>query len=154
MAGGGVPGGGGKKSVNAELNLVPFIDLLSTLICFLLVTAVWAQVEALSTNSSQVTSNSSDNPPPPKEKKVELNVSLLMDYVEMAEGDKVVKVAHIGGQPDYSRLTQILNDWKTKYPDRSDLVLFSDSQAPYEQLIKLMDTMITAKFEDVGVNTN
>ena len=34
-------GGGGKKSVNADLNLVPFIDLLSTLIVFLLITAAF-----------------------------------------------------------------------------------------------------------------
>jgi len=37
----------GKKSLDAELNLVPFIDLLSCLISFLIVTAVWTQIAAL-----------------------------------------------------------------------------------------------------------
>jgi biopolymer transport protein ExbD len=37
-------GGSGTKSVNAELNLVPFIDFLSVLISFLLVSAVWTQL--------------------------------------------------------------------------------------------------------------
>ncbi len=146
-------GGGGKRNVSAELNLVPFIDLLSTLICFLLVTAVWAQVEALTTNTSSVTSSSSETPPP-QEKKVELNVSLLMDHMEITEGTTTTKVPHVGNAPNYAKLTEILNGWKAKYPDRSDVILFSDSQAPYEQMIKLMDTMIGAKFEDVGVNTN
>jgi len=44
MAGGGAPvpeGGNGKKSVDAQLNMVPFIDLLSVLISFLLMTSVW-----------------------------------------------------------------------------------------------------------------
>lgn len=43
MAGGGAPvpeGGSGKKSVDFQLNMVPFIDLLSVLISFLLMTSV------------------------------------------------------------------------------------------------------------------
>lgn len=32
------------KSLDAEVNLVPFIDLLSMCICFLLMTAVWIEV--------------------------------------------------------------------------------------------------------------
>jgi biopolymer transport protein ExbD len=35
------------NKLNVELNLVPFIDLLSTLVLFLLVTAVWMQVAAI-----------------------------------------------------------------------------------------------------------
>lgn len=46
MAGSGTPtmARGGRKSVDFTLNLVPTIDLLSVLIAFLLITAVWAQV--------------------------------------------------------------------------------------------------------------
>jgi biopolymer transport protein TolR len=36
--------GGRRKSLDAELNLVPFIDLLSMCICFLLMTAVWMEI--------------------------------------------------------------------------------------------------------------
>lgn len=38
---------GAKKAVDAELNLVPFIDLLVCCICFLLITAVWTKVAQL-----------------------------------------------------------------------------------------------------------
>jgi biopolymer transport protein ExbD len=34
--------------MKADLNLVPFIDLLSVCITFLLLAAVWTQVQALS----------------------------------------------------------------------------------------------------------
>src|SRR5882762_11994465 len=37
-------GAGDKKSVNVELNIVPFIDLMSCLTAFLLVTAVWVNI--------------------------------------------------------------------------------------------------------------
>ena len=41
-------GKGRRRSVDAELNLIPFIDLLSTCILFLLMTAVWVQVSKMS----------------------------------------------------------------------------------------------------------
>src|SRR3569832_1663446 len=40
-------GKGGKKSVNADLNLVPYIDLLTCMVAFLLITAVWTQLARL-----------------------------------------------------------------------------------------------------------
>ena len=39
--------GGRRRSLDAEINLVPFIDLLSMCICFLLMTAVWLEIRAL-----------------------------------------------------------------------------------------------------------
>ena len=41
---GGVDTGGDEKSVDVHLNIVPFIDLLSCLTAFLLVTAVWSNL--------------------------------------------------------------------------------------------------------------
>lgn len=46
---------GRKKSLDADINLVPFIDLLSMCICFLLMTAVWIQVGSLQVKQSHGT---------------------------------------------------------------------------------------------------
>ncbi len=46
---------GGKRSLDAEINLVPFIDLLSMCICFLLMTAVWMEIGALQIKQSHGT---------------------------------------------------------------------------------------------------
>src|SRR6266436_9535854 len=43
---------GGKRQTDFELNLVPFIDLMSTCISFLLITAVWTQVSMIQIGSS------------------------------------------------------------------------------------------------------
>src|SRR5260370_22951149 len=45
-------GKGGKKALDVEFNLVPFIDLLSCCISFLLITAVWTQIAGLQVASS------------------------------------------------------------------------------------------------------
>ena len=44
-----VDGGAGdrKKPLSAELNLVPYIDLLTCMVAFLLITAVWTQLARL-----------------------------------------------------------------------------------------------------------
>src|SRR5436190_13351563 len=38
------PGSGDKKVLNVELNIIPFIDLMSCLTVFLLAAAVWLQI--------------------------------------------------------------------------------------------------------------
>lgn len=56
-------GGGGRgKSQNFDLNLVPFIDLLSVCITFLLATAVWTQIMSLQVD--QAISAPNQEPPP------------------------------------------------------------------------------------------
>lgn len=44
-----------KRELNSELNLTPFIDLLSTLVCFLLISAVWMQVASMDLKQSHGT---------------------------------------------------------------------------------------------------
>ncbi len=49
---------GVRKEINSELNLTPFIDLLSTMVCFLLITAVWVQIGSMEIKQSYGTSAS------------------------------------------------------------------------------------------------
>ena len=44
-----------KRELNTDLNLTPFIDLLSTLVCFLLISAVWLQVSSMDLKQSHGT---------------------------------------------------------------------------------------------------
>lgn len=46
---------GSKKDLNADLNLTPFIDLLSTCVCFLLITAVWIEIGSVEIKQSHGT---------------------------------------------------------------------------------------------------
>jgi biopolymer transport protein ExbD len=44
-------GGGGKRSVNSDINMIPFIDLLMVTIAFLLITAVWVSFSRINVNA-------------------------------------------------------------------------------------------------------
>ena len=63
-------GGGGN-----EPNLTPFIDLFSVLICFLLMTAAWLQLESMQTNIEKATTSSAPSSPPPENKPEEKRFS-------------------------------------------------------------------------------
>jgi biopolymer transport protein TolR len=43
-------GGQGSRSVDVDLNLVPFIDMMSCLVAFLLITAVWTNLAEIRVN--------------------------------------------------------------------------------------------------------
>src|SRR5512145_2743208 len=78
MAGGAMPeqGGGGKKkkkALDATINVIPAIDLLSCCIAFLLYTAVWTQISRL-----QVQQLGTGAPEPTVEQQKTLLVTLAM----------------------------------------------------------------------------
>lgn len=155
--GASMPGGG--KSANVELNLVPFIDMFSVLICFLLMTAAWNGLESINTGAppkSLDLRDDNDPPPPPKPEKpkVALTVTLYTDRIDVGEDNSTLSIRHTSGQPDFTRLAQTLADWKKRYPERKDLILATENRAPYKHLIQLMDTFIAGDFPEVGITLN
>jgi biopolymer transport protein ExbD len=81
MAGVDIGGGGGKrKSLDSEINMIPMIDLLMVTISFLLITAVWTQLARINADA-QV-----PGPPRPdvEQEKVEPEKQL---HVEMRADD-------------------------------------------------------------------
>ena len=87
MGGVDVGGGGGgkRKSVDSEINMIPMIDLLMVTISFLLITAVWTHMARINADA-QV-----PGPPRPdvEQEKIEPEKQL---HVEMRSEDKFVLV--------------------------------------------------------------
>ena len=69
---------GDKKSFNVELNIVPFIDLMSCLTAFLLVTAVWSEIARI---TIQPKGKSRSNEPPPDEIPAKISVLIQPDMI-------------------------------------------------------------------------
>jgi len=73
-------GSGGRRALNRELTLVPFIDFLLCVVAFLLVTAVWSQMARLNANAAV--------PGAPTAKDPEESPPQL--HVDMRRGDEFV----------------------------------------------------------------
>lgn len=144
-------GHGGKKSLDAELNLVPFIDLLSCCIAFLLITAVWTQIAGLQVASS-------GGPPDPQQKQENtIDVKLLLSdkgyALTMAGG--VVDIPKISkdGQQDFDRktLAEKLKTIKASLPDQGAITVQPEDAVAYEDLVNAVDTCMGEQIRNVTV---
>ncbi len=94
MAGIGGPsrGSGRRRSLDGEINLVPFIDLLSMCICFLLMTAIWIEVGSIQLHQLFGTEGMDNNHPV----EVEVRMNGKSDYrVQIEQQGKVISAMEI-----------------------------------------------------------
>src|SRR5690606_23766475 len=126
-------------------------------------TAVWNQIEALSTNVDSTTSSDSAaaNEDPNKRKET-LTVTVLKNRVEMSESVSVgartlsernYKIRNLGSQIDLQKVDRVLQSWRKKYPKKEDVIVNTDNQILYNKLIQIFDVLVGAGYPDVGINT-
>jgi biopolymer transport protein ExbD len=144
----------GRKK-NIELNLVPFIDLMSVLITFLLITAVWTQVSMIQIGSSLYgkRAESEPTPTPPPKSDIVLKVDVKEIGYVLTVGKQVISLPLISGQFDDAGLIAQLQRVKQLYPEKADAILTMADALPYEQLIKAMDNLLVSGFSGISVAT-
>lgn len=148
-------GGSSGRQRNIELNLVPFIDLMSVLITFLLITAVWTQVSMIQIGSSLYgkKSDTQPSPTPPPNADVVLKVDVKEIGYVLTVGKQVISLPMQNGQFDDAGLVAQLQRVKQLYPEKVDAVVTVADAMPYEQLIKAMDNLLTSGFSAISVAT-
>jgi len=145
-------GGGSGKNLNVELNVVPFIDLLSCLTAFLMVTAVWsnlAQINIKPKGIGRDTEKVIEEEPPPK---ASVLVTQNAIWVGLTIGDRR-QIANTGeGQYDFAGLEEVLREYKEMaiFTDREEIELAAEDAVVYDDIIGAMDTSIASGFKDVG----
>jgi biopolymer transport protein TolR len=141
-------GKSGKKAVNADLNLVPYIDLLTCMVAFLLITAVWSQLAGLEAHQKGQGQAGEETPP---EKIVKLVVVVNGEGYNLVAGDDQQPIPKRGDQYDYEKLAGELKKFKDAHPDKTDLQVASEDTIKFETLVKTMDTALTARFPDISL---
>ncbi|WP_242344799.1 ExbD/TolR family protein [Anaeromyxobacter terrae] len=162
MGGGAMPeqgGGGGKrrkKALDATINVVPAIDLLSCCITFLLYTAVWTQisrlqVQQLGTGAPEVEQT---------EAQKQLLVTLAMGergFNLSTSAGTSVDIPNLGrGQDglvrfDLKGLVERLKALKSDHPDAAAVTLSAEDTVPYGDLVQVIDTCVGAGLVSVAV---
>ncbi|MEN9722403.1 MAG: hypothetical protein RJB38_389 [Pseudomonadota bacterium] len=153
---GGSSGSGRKKSLDAELNLVSFIDLLSMCICFLLMTAVWLEVGSLQVKQSHGTQAAA---PKGQAHEVELSMqnSTALDWVIKKNGRLVekqqLKAASI--EELSQNLAQAMGAFVTAHSGDpatiSSAMITTSSAVSYGDLIRVMDALRRNQIVNIGV---
>jgi biopolymer transport protein ExbD len=151
-------GTGDKKSVNVELNIVPFIDLMSCLTAFLLVAAVWVNIAQI---NIQPKGKSRDQAQVQQDdERVILSVLIQADqiWVGLSRVGDFFPIPKKGDQQDWEKFEATLKEQKSSsfFSDRTDLEIAAESTtaAPvkYQDIIHAMDIAVRAGFQDVGLS--
>ncbi len=146
--------GNGKKDLNTDLNLVPFIDLMSMAISFLLITAVWTQVSMIQIGSS-IYGKKTDSGEviPPMKEIVNLRLNVIDKGYIITVGKVSSDIPKRGGEYDELALGEFLKNVKQKYPEKTDGVVGLLDDIKYDELIKGMDALMTAGFPEIAIAT-
>lgn len=146
--------GTGRKK-NFEPNLVPFIDLMSVLITFLLITAVWTQVSMIQIGTSIYGKKTENSPPPPvpAQADVVLKLEIKANSYVLTVAKQVINLPMSGADYDDAGLVAQLEKAKQLYPAKTDGAIAMADDLPYERLIKGMDAMLRAGFPVISVLT-
>ena len=142
---------GGKKKLDTELNLVPFIDLLITNICFLLMTAVWTQMARINVNQKgQAQAAQSDEEKPPEQ--IKLVVLIEDDAYTLIAGPERISIPKKGEHYDTDELTKKLQEIKTRLPDTTDITVAAEDVVKYDYIISVMDIALRERFPDIQLS--
>jgi len=140
---------GGKKAVDAEIPLVPFIDLLLCCIMFLLVTAVWNQLGSLSVN--QRTGPTPDAPPVLQHESLILQMGHGGYVLASTTGDRL-EIPRSEDRYDTVALRERLEERRRMAPNMRAIVLAPEDGIDYAQIIETMDTLTGTGFDDVSLS--
>lgn len=142
-----------KNSQTFDLNLIPFIDVLSTCICFLLISAVMIQVGGF--GLSQATGSQIDSATPPPSIAVEINargdITMLLKDIPGQTTNGRDSILGQNGKVDVRMLTAKVAALKAQYKMLSTVFITPVNQVKYDEIIKTMQIFRDQKISQVGL---
>lgn len=147
---------GKKKDLNAELNLTPFIDLLSTIVCFLLITAVWIEIGSVEIKQSHGTEAAAS-------KKISYDLDVVYSSptnirLNLKKNGKRVKAFEVEGADEIATQAS-LNDtiqnkvlkFKNNVIEIATATITPRSTVNYGSMMKTLDTLRKNEIINIGV---
>jgi biopolymer transport protein ExbD len=151
--------GGDKKSVNVHLNIVPFIDLLSCLTAFLLVTAVWSNLAQITIKPKGIARSAEKTLDEEEPVRASILIQENTIWVGLSRINDFRQIPRSGSSDpcpldyDWKGLSDLLKEHKESsyFTDRDDIEVAAEDKICYQAIIATMDTAIGAGFFDVGL---
>ena len=135
-----------KGGANVDINIIPFVDVMSCLTAFLLVSAVWVNTAHLK-NEAAGRGREQVGEEHPK-------LSVLLEYDQMLVTETPTGETRQLAPSDWTQLEAALHELQPAgETPHVEIAAMSSSEHPisYQSLIAAMDTTVKAGFSDVGV---
>lgn len=149
-------GRGRKKNMNFELNLVPFIDVLSTCICFLLVTAVFINLGSFHVNQAVGSEKTKQDDKP----KGSITVSFggqgdirfqVKDVQGISGSNSVVTIKGDNGRVNFKRSEEWIQAFSSRFADVKTVLLMPNPHSKYDDLIQMMAQFKKSQMDQIGI---
>ena len=144
-----------RRAVNFDPELVPFIDMLVVCCCFLLMSAALLQTAVIEISLPSAAGAGSAGATTPQGG--ELNLSLIITnegYRLGGSGSILGLVPKKNGKYDYVKLEKDLADVKKSFPDQTSIIVISEPEIVYDDIIQIMDRCVAKGFPDISLSGN
>ncbi len=141
-----------QKELDFEINLVPFIDMLSTCLSFLLLTMVWTYVGTVDTNQAIGAETASGTNPPSLVVQLDKDNSFDFQLKDVKTATRNFVVRSQNGKPNWNRVGSFLSALRKEYPEITTSVVLTRPKVTYGHIIQTVDALKKAEFKDVGIS--
>lgn len=149
--------GKGGRSASVDVNIVPFIDLMSVLIIFLLISAVWVQISIIQIGSSLYGKNTDGTPPeskPETKEDVELRLEVKEGGYRVFIGERRTSIPKQANEFDTKTLISELKKIKALHPQKKNAFISVAESLSYNEFIEGMNALLVSDFPEISVTTS
>lgn len=120
-----------------ELDITAFMNLMVILVPFLLITASFSRFAILQLNLPAAASASTVDLP----KGLQLEIIIHPKYLVVADRSTgpIQQIDKKEGGYDFESLSQLLQQIKTRYPDKTKATILLQPETPYDSLVQVYD---------------
>jgi biopolymer transport protein ExbD len=127
------------------LNLTPMMDILTVLVVFLLISAVFMSITIEELSVPTAAGGAIGKP------HFAIEVIVRKAGLEIANGSSVeTAIPKKDGQYDIEQLSKLLVRLKTQYPEKEDATILMEPKIEYDYLIQVMDAVRSADVRAEG----
>lgn len=148
-----------RKPLDFEVNLIPFIDLLSACICFLLLSAVWIQVGSLNVKQAVGGQSAAETVKVPAVwAQMQPNGNVLLKFQDFPNtiikqiGQQAIVKSTTDGEINYEALDAQIAAIVAAVPDLKTGLVMPRGESEYEKVIFLMDHLKKQGLTNLGVS--
>ena len=124
----------------AHLEITAFINLIVVLVPFLLSTAVFTRLSVIDLALPAQTNGQLEQL---KAEDLKLEIVVRADALEVGDriGGLIQRIPSTATGPDVRALQTLMQQIKTKFPDKSDATVLGEPNTPYDALVRVMDVV-------------
>jgi len=130
-----------------ELDITAFMNLIVVLVPFLLSTAVFSRLAILELNLPAASSSFNN-----LKESLQLEIVIRRDGFDVGDrvGGLIRRVGNSANGYDYLALSALMQQLKTRFPDKLEATVLAEPDTAYNVLVQTMDAVRSAKVLQAG----